>query len=519
MANPDLILFNGTIFTRPDSRARTEAVAVWNGRVTDVGRDRDVLRLRARSVKTLDLRQRVVIPGLSDSHVHLLGYGKFLRTLDLTRTRSVQQLHRVVAKAAKRLPKKAWVTGRGWDQENLKEHRFLNRQDLATFTSHPVFLRRICGHVAVANDLALSLARISRETRDPEGGEIARDPLSGEPTGLLKESAVELVERSIPETDSNIKESLIYAAQRLLRLGLTSLHCIVENSAELKILHSLKNEGKIKQSIYAILPLGLLDQVSAMGLTGDRRAGEFRTGAFKVYLDGSLGARTAALSEPYSDDPSNVGMLRLDFDQIIDAIEKASSSGFQLCAHAIGDRAVEAAVSAFEKTLSPAESRPLRHRIEHCSLTRLSLIRRMRRAGLVASVQPPFIYSDSWASERLGSRRVGSLYPFRSMLRAGLNVAFGSDCPADNPNPFKGLWAAAARPGSTPSQRLSVSAGLACYTYGSAFASFSEGETGTLEPGKRADMVLLDRDPFTCGLNALRNTRVIETVVNGRIQP
>ncbi len=504
------------MFPQADQRSGAEAVAVWNGRVTDVGTNDDVLRLRARSVKTINLRNRVVIPGMSDCHVHLLWYGLFLRTLDLTGTRSVLEVQRAVGATVKSLRKDDWVIGRGWDQEKLRERRFLNRRDLASFFSHPVFLKRICGHAAVANDAALSMAGIGRDTVDPEGGEIERDP-AGEPTGILKESAIDLVERLVPRGEAEVRDALVLAAGRLLRLGLTSLHCIVENSLELKLLHQLKNEGRIRQSIYAILPLNLLDRASEMGLVGDRGADGFRVGGVKVYLDGSLGARTAALFEPYSDDPGNLGILRESSEDLAGIVEKASESGFQLCVHAIGDRAVEAAVKVFQMYSTRPGRGVLRHRIEHSSLTPLKLFPGMKRAGVVVSAQPRFVYSDSWALQRLGPRRVRFLYPFRSLLRAGIPLAFGSDCPTEDPNPFEGIWSAVTRPGSTSSQRISVCEALAAYTRGSAFASFSDGELGSLQPGKRADMSVVNQNPFTCRPNQLRDIKVLKTIVAGEI--
>jgi len=517
LANPDLILHNGRIYPWADGRVLAEAVAVWNGRVTDVGSDTDVLRQRARSVEAIDLRRQAVIPGMSDSHIHLLSYGMLLQTVDLAGTRSVRDVQKAVQVSARRRLRDGWIIGRGWDQEKVREHRYLNRADLNQFGSHPVFLKRVCGHVAVANDRALSLSGIGMSTPDPEGGEIVRDPVTGEPTGLLKESAIGLVERAVPRSEAKVRSALVEAARRLLTLGLTSLHCIVEDALELRVLHQLKNEGRIAQSIYAILPLGLLDEAVGIEMSGDRGSNGFRVGGFKVYLDGSLGARTAALFEPYSDEPRALGMLRMTLSDLAEAAGKVSHAGFQLCCHAIGDRAVGLAVAALEKTARGGRGRRLRHRIEHSSLTPPRLITGMKRVGVVASVQPRFIYSDSWARKRLGPRRLRHLYPFRSMLNAGLKLAFGSDCPVEDPNPFEGVWSAVARPGLSPSQSVSVPEALGCYTAGAAFASFSEADRGTLEPGKMADMVVLDRDPFNCSYDALRRIKAVQTFVGGKL--
>ena len=491
-----------------------QAVAVWKGRVTDIGSDREILRLKGTSVETVDLQGRVVIPGLSDSHIHLLGYGMLLRTLDLSGARSIPEIQQAVTAASKKKEEDGWILGRGWDQEKLREHRYPNRDDFST-VRRPVFLRRICGHVAVANAQALSLAGITKTTSAPAGGLVELDSSTGEPSGVLKERAQELVLDSIPVSEDEVELALSSAAKRLLRVGLTSLHCIVENVLELKVLRRLKSLGKIRQSIYAILPLGLLDSAVGMGMGTEGGPNGFRIGGVKIFLDGSLGAHTAALSEPYSDEPS-AGMLAVERGELERAVEKAVSSGFQLSIHAIGDRAVEEAIDAIERARHVRNGRELRHRIEHSSLTPPRLVSRLRRNRIVASVQPSFISSDSWAVKRLGPRRVQYLYPFRSMIRAGIPVAAGSDCPVEDPNPFRGVWSAVSRPGLGPNERLRVGEALACYTTGPCFASFSEEYRGTLEPGMLADMVVLDRDPFHCPVDDLRKIKVLETIVGGK---
>ncbi len=492
-----------------------QAVAVWKGRVTDIGFDREILRLKGTSVETVDLQGRVVIPGLSDSHIHLLGYGMLLRTLDLSGARSIPEIQQAVTAASKKKEEDGWIVGRGWDQEKLREHRYPNRDDFST-VRRPVFLRRICGHVAVANSQTLSLAGITKTTSSPAGGLVELDPSTGEPSGVLKERAQELVLDSIPVSEDEVELALSSAAKRLLRVGLTSLHCIVENVLELKVLRRLKSLGKIRQSIYAILPLGLLDSAVGMGMGTEGGPSGFRIGGVKIFLDGSLGAHTAALSEPYSDEPS-AGMLAVERGELERAVEKAVSSGFQLSIHAIGDRAVEEAIDAIERARHVRNGRELRHRIEHSSLTPPRLVSRLRRNRIVASVQPSFISSDSWAVKRLGPRRVQHLYPFRSMIRAGIPLAAGSDCPVEDPNPFRGVWSAVMRPGLGPSERLGVGEALACYTAGSSFASFSEEYRGTLEPGMMADMAVLDRDPFHCPVDDLRKIKVLETLVGGKM--
>ncbi len=319
----------------------------------------------------------------------------------------------------------------------------------------------------------------------------------------------------MPLEEAEVEEALVSAARKLLRVGLTSLHCMVENLLELKVLRQLKSLGRIRQSIYAIIPLSFLERAIGMGLCTEPGRPGFRIGGVKMFLDGSLGARTAALTEPYSDDPSS-GMLTLGGEELFGVAAKAVEAGFQLSMHAIGDKAVEEGVAVVEKVSGKYFGRGLRHRIEHASLTSPRLLAKFRRNRIVASVQPSFIPSDTWAEKRLGPRRAKYLYPFRSMSRGGIRMAAGSDCPVEDPNPFRGIWAAVERPGLAANERISVREALTCYTRGASYASFAEEYQGSLEQGMMADMIVLDRDPFTCTRSDLGKVKVLQTFVEGR---
>lgn len=515
MPNPDLIVHNGPIYTRASRRSRVEALAVWSGRITDIGTSRDILRLRARSTRTFNLEGRAVLPGFADSHIHLLSYGMLLRNLDVSKSGSLREIQNHLRQRASK-GNHSWILGRGWDQEKLRERRYPNKYDLDKVASEPVFLLRVCGHVAVANSAALSASGIDRNTANPDGGFIEKDS-QGEPTGILKERAIEMVQNNVPRDEKETREALISACRRLARLGLTSLHCIIDNAGELRALQKLKSEGKIAQSIYAILPAGMLDHLVAVGVSTERNVSNPRIGGVKVYLDGSLGARTAALTEPYTDSPDSSGMLTITRDQLLEVAAKARDSNFQLCLHAIGDKAVEIAIETLDRVFGAQGCKLLRHRIEHSSLTSPRQISRMRKLGIVASIQPRFILSDTWAERRLGPTRVHHLYPFSSMIRAGVMLAAGSDCPVEDPSPLEGIWSGVVRPGLGSEESLTIDQAIDAYTVGASYASFSENERGTLEPGKIADMVVLDRDPFESSLEDLRKTRVERTIINGEV--
>ena len=516
MLNPDLIVHNGRIYPEARRLRHFTALSARNGRITDIGSNDRILARKSKSTKIIDLHGRTVLPGFHDSHVHLLNYGMLLRTLDLSGSRSIEEVKRRVATWTKNSSPNTWVLGRGWDDEKLRDRRYPTRDDLDLASSNPVFLKRICGHVAVANSAALSLAGIDHQTASPRGGQIVRDS-QGKPNGLLKESAIELVEKFVPESIDQTKEVLVQASRVLARLGLTSLHCIISGLTELNALRELKREQKIPQQIYAIIPAKLVNSLRSLRKSRTVDEDGFRLKGLKLFLDGSLGARTAALNQPYHDDPASSGMLTLGKVELRKVASKARDAKLQLCLHAIGDRAVDLAVQVLGETFGTKGCRLLRHRIEHASIVSEKSIQKMSKLGIIASIQPRFIYSDQWAHDRLGSRRLPRLYPFASMTKAGIMLTAGSDCPVEDPNPFEGVWAAVARPGLPKNERLTVKEVLTDYTTNPAYASFSEDCSGALTPGNVADMIVLDRDPYASGLNSLRETRVVCTIIGGKL--
>jgi len=516
LPSPDLILHTGKIYPDAGSRRRFEALAVRKGRVTDIGTNKRILSLKSKTSKIINLHGRTVLPGFHDSHIHLLNYGMLLQTLDLSGAQSIEEIKKRVRRWNTTTPHDIWVLGRGWDDERLREHRYPTRNDLDLATSNPVFLKRICGHVAVANSAALFLAGIDNRTVDPPGGRILRDS-RGKPNGVLKETAIELVEKVIPESMEKTRSALVHASRKLVKVGLTSLHCMISNLAELNALRELKREQQLPQSIYAIIPANLVDTLGSGGLSRVRRRDRFRIGGLKLYLDGSLGARTAALNQPYDDDPRSRGMITLNSRELRRVASKARDSKFQLCIHAIGDKAVDLAVEVLGEIFGTRGCRQLRHRIEHASIVNEKSMKEMRRLGIIASIQPRFIYSDKWAEDRLGLGRLHQLYPFASMTKAGIRLAAGSDCPVEDPDPFEGIWSAVARPGLDEGERLTVREALTAYTRSAAYASFSEDFTGTLAPGNAADMIMLNRDPYESSRESLRQVRVVRTIIDGKV--
>jgi len=512
---PDTVLHNGRVYPDVNPQIRFEALAIKDRRISQLGSNSDILKLAESTTIKIDLQGNTVLPGFHDSHIHLLHFGMLLRNLDLTKISSIKELTEQIREHVGKGPPDKWVLGRGWDDEKLHDRRYPDRHDLDSATSIPVFLKRICGHVAVANSAALAKAGITWDTPDPEGGLIAKDS-RGQPNGILKERAIGLVEAVIPRSREATADALILASQKLARLGLTTLHCVISDLSELETLRALKIENKIPQSIHALIPFGLLDDPELLHRATPNDMIGFRVRGVKLFLDGSMGARTAALTVPYNDSPVETGMMTMRRDEIHNVVLRAIEEKLQLCIHAIGDKAVELAVQTIIET-QELSAEIQRHRIEHASLISRQSVKEMAERRIIASVQPRFILSDTWAADRLGRERLNDLYPFRSMAKAGVKLAAGSDCPVEDPNPFEGIWAAVSRPGLPSDERLTVDQVLTMYTANAAYASFSEETSGTLEVGKVADLVVVDRDPFECSTDVLRKAQVVRTMINGQV--
>jgi hypothetical protein len=361
----------------------------------------------------------------------------------------------------------------------------------------------------------MELAGITKGTR-VEGGRIDFDEVSGEPNGILRENAQELVLKVIPEpSERELEEACLQACRKAVEAGLTCVHWIVDSADEIRIIQKLCLEGKLPLRVYLGIPVKLLDCLANLGFFTGFGNDMVRVGFVKVFADGSLGARTAALKEPYSDKPDTSGMMLYTQRRLNGVVLKAHRAGLQVGIHAIGDKAIEMSVKAFEKALR-VFPREHRHRIEHCSVLNSKLIGRMKRLGLVASVQPHFVVSDFWVVERVGVERARWVYPFKTLMKSGLVVASGSDCPVEPINPLLGVWAAVARK-SFGEERLTVEEALRTYTVNAAYASFSEDEFGRIEAGKFADFVVLSDDLLKISPEKIRDVRVEMTVVGGKV--
>jgi predicted amidohydrolase YtcJ len=524
-------LFHGAVFhTLEDGAPRAEAMAVdGQGRILALG-SREALAARFPEAELEDLQGGAVLPGLIDAHAHLLGLGLALARVDLSGATSAEEAVRLLAAAEAELPAGAWLLGRGWDQTRWEPPVFPDKALLDRhFPNRPVWLLRVDGHAAWANGAALKHAR-----RDlagdwqPEGGRILRDA-EGEPTGVLIDAAMALIE--VPPPDRAARAAALARAVRAAaRAGLTGVHDAGMDRETLGLLAELADRGELPIRVYAMADGdgATLDWLCREG-PYRHPSGRLRMQAVKLYADGALGSRGAALLADYADEPGHRGLLVLPRERLAAAIARARDCGLQPAVHAIGDRANRLVLDLYAKLLDPKQRARLRPRIEHAQVLAPTDLPRFSALEVIASMQPIHAVSDMrWAALRLGAERLGGAYAWKSLAASGAILAFGSDFPVEPVSPLMGLRAALTRQdergqpegGWLPEERLDAKTALLGFTRGAAYAGFAEAELGTLAPGKRADFVLLDRDPFAIPPAAWASLQVRGTWLDGkRVSP
>jgi hypothetical protein len=521
----DLVLVGGRVWAGK-GLAGGSAIAMGGGRVLAVGSDEAVRALAGPGTRTIDLHGRLVVPGFNDAHVHFLSGGFGLLSVDLRDAKDEADFARRIGDYAKTLPKGAWIQNGNWDHESWPSKALPTRQLIDALTAdHPVFVSRLDGHMALANTLALKLAGITRDTKDPEGGTIVRDA-RGEPTGILKDNAEDLVDRVIPEPtrEMNLRAARAALAEAA-RFGVTTIQ---DNSSTdaLPTYQELRARGELTARFYVWRVIGAMAALKQAGVRTGLGDDWVRLGALKILSDGSMGAGTAAFFEPYADDPSTRGLLLYPVPELERLILEADAAGFQLAVHAIGDRANSLVLDAFEKAARANGARDRRFRIEHAQVVRKADLARYRALGVTASIQPSHCIDDMrWAEKRIGAARARDAYNFRSFLEAGIPVAFGTDWFVEPLDPRLGLYAAVTRelpqggpPGGWfPEEKIPLEDALDLYTRGSAHAEFAEASKGTLEPGKLADAAVFGADLFSVRPRDILSTPVDLTIVGGRV--
>jgi predicted amidohydrolase YtcJ len=517
MLNAELAILNANVLTLDSKQPKAEAIAVQNGKIIAVGSNEEIRKYVDNKTKVIDAKKMTVIPGFVDCHVHMTGFGRSLIDLDLRNANSLKETQQKLQEYAKKNPEKRWISGGRWDHEKFVEKRFPTRNDLdEAVPDKPVFITRVCGHVGVANSKALQLAGITKETAI-NGGKIDLDEATGEPNGILRENALELVWKAIPKPSvKELEDACLLACRKAVEAGLTGVHWIVDSADEIRIIQKLCSEGKLPLRIYLGIPAELLDELAKLGLVTGFGDDMVKIGFVKIFADGSLGAHTAALKQPYSDKPETSGIIICTQKKLNKLVLKAHKAGLQVGIHAIGDRAIESVLKAFSKATREFPKENHRHRIEHCSVLNLKLIRKMKRLRLIASVQPHFIVSDFWVADRVGNARARWVYPIKTLMREGLVVASGSDCPVEPISPILGIWAAVAKK-EPVEERLTLEEALRTYTLDAAYASFDENKKGTIEVGKFADMTILSDNLATVSQEKIKDIAVEMVLVSGEI--
>ncbi len=519
-------VYSGHLGWRP-----AEAIAIAGGRVIAIGTRDEVMQTSGPATRVYDLVGRPLLPGLIDAHLHILGYALTLDRLAVAGMPSLETVKQHVAAEAARRPSGEWIIGRGWDQDRWVERREPRKEDLDQVSpDHPVYLQRNCNHVAVVNSAALRLAGITRETRDPDGGQIDRDPVTGEPTGLLRENAQLLIQRIIPEVSTERQRELLARAMReALSYGITQVHtddCRYGGGVDATeaLFRSLVGPDKIPLRITQMIPIDAVEEAAARGVVTGAGDQWFRYGQVKLFADGSLGGRTAAMLEPYSDDPTTTGIYIYAPDEFKGLVAKAHALGNQVGCHCIGDGGAKLFVDAVAEAQAQSPRPDARHRMIHAQILNPELIDRMVAERIVGDIQPVFLKSDGhWFTDRIGPDRARSSYAWRTLLEKGIPLCGGSDCPIEPLNIWSGIYCAVTRQdldgfpagGWQPDQRLTVPETLDMYTTGASYSTFEEGFKGALAPGMAADLVVLDRDPFTCDPSELKDVKVQLTVVGG----
>jgi predicted amidohydrolase YtcJ len=524
----DKIFINADIWTGESDRPHAEAVAVLNGRVLAVGSNTEITKYAGEGTPILDARGKLLLPGFIDNHAHFMSGGFHLESLDLRYAKDEEEFARMIGEWAERHPGR-WITGGTWDHDNWPGGNVPTKELIDRYTPDtPVFVSRYDGHMAVANSYVLKLAGITAGTPDPPGGQIVRDPVTGEPTGLLRDEAMNLVYPHIPEpTGEERTEAAFRALAEARRLGVTSIHDI-SSPEDLRLYQTLRDRGELTTRIYAILPIGIWEHLATGGIKAPFGDEYVRIGALKAFADGSLGSSTALFFDPYDSDPDTRG---LPMDVVLDGrLERwameADRAGLQLAIHAIGDSANSMMLDLFGKIITANPDRDRRFRIEHAQHIHPKDFERFAKLGVIASVQPYHAIDDGrWAEGRIGYTRCKTTYPFRTFIDSGVRMSFGSDWTVAPLNPLLGIYAAVTRrtidgghpEGWFPEQKISVEEAVRAYTIEAAYAAYDEKVKGTITPGKYADFVLLSENIFEIDPAEIENVEVLMTVVGGVI--
>jgi hypothetical protein len=527
-----LVLLNGRIATLDAEGRVVEALAARDGKIVAVGSNREVAACAGGRTQVIDLDGKIVLPGLIDVHTHALDWAKGILKGEIDagfpQVRSIADIVQKVRERAAAAQPGEWITGWGWDDAKLAERRYVTRQDLdAESPASPVYLIHVSGHLAAANSAALKRAGITRGTKEPAGGVIERDA-RGDPTGILKDAAMELMSAHLPPDPPDLAERAArLASEKAAEVGLTTIHDIVRTPTDRRGYQTARERGWLKARVLMVPVVASLADAEAlvqMGLHTGFGDDQLKLGAVKMFADGGMGARTIAIYPPGVEaEPDNLGLLIWKPEEMQKAHRLLAAAGWQLTTHAIGDRAIDQVLDSYAATMKALGLREPRFRIVHCGISTPAIQKRLRDLGVLVDGDPPFVYwIGSWF-RKYGPERVRWSYPGKSYVDNGIIAGGGSDVSVTPISPWWGIWAGVARrellSGEVlaPQERLTVRQALALYTRNGAYIGFEEESKGSLEPGKLADFIVVDRDVFSVPVDELKDVRVLKTFVGGEL--
>jgi predicted amidohydrolase YtcJ len=527
---PTLLLVNGKIWTVNPARPEAEAVAITDNRIVAVGSNEEISSLKRPGIPVIDLEGRIVLPGFNDAHVHFYAGGANLTGPQLRYTKSETEFRDTLAAFVRHQPKGQWITGGNWDHENWAPARLPTRELIDEVTRDwPVMIKRLDGHMSLANSLALKAAGVNKDTKDVPGGVIVRDA-DGNPTGILKDAAQELVAKVIPPPSEQQIIDAVRAAQTYANAqGVTSVQDMSASPAVFHAYQTMLHDGRLRVRISSHQPLGNWQRLAQVGVAADFGNEYLHIGGLKGYADGSLGSTTALLFAPYVDSPNTSGIPSAELsnpEAMFRNIEGADSAGLQIAIHAIGDKANNTILGFYQRVIQAHGQRDRRLRIEHAQHLIAADIPRFGQLGVIASMQPYHLMDDGrWAEKRIGPERAKTTYAFRTLLDTGATLAFGSDWDVAPMSPLMGIYGAVTRrtlddkhpDGWTPEQKITVAEAVKAYTMGSAYASFEGKLKGSIEAGKLADLVVLTDDIFAVDPVKIADTKVYMTIFDGKV--
>ncbi len=522
----DLVITNANVRTMDKSRPTAQSIAVLGNKIIKIGANAETKIFIGKTTKVIDANGKLVLPGFNDAHVHFLDGGAGLSSVDLRDAKSPEEFTKRIAEFAKKLPKGRWILNGNWDHENWTPANLPTKEMIDAVTpDNPVFINRLDGHMALANSLALKLAKVDKNTKEVEGGVIVRDE-NGNPTGVLKDEAMSYVYAVMPEMPFDVKmEAMQAATDYAASLGVTSVQDM-STGTDVGVYQEMIRQGKLKTRVYAVSTLNDWQRWQKTGVTFAFGSEMLRVGGLKGFADGSLGSTTAWFFKPYLDEPKSVGLPIEEMSKLSEKVVNADKAGLQIMIHAIGDRANDEVLKIYEQTQNANGSKNRRFRVEHAQHLNEGLIKRFASQKVIASMQPFHLVDDGrWAFKRIDEERIKGTYAFRSILNNGGILAFGTDWFVAPLNPMWGIYAAVTRRtlddknpnGWVPEQKITVEEAVNAYTNGSAYAEFQENVKGSITVGKLADLVILSDDIFKIDPVKIWDVKVLTTIVDGKV--